>query len=237
MPNKPICDIVIRTYSKDIEWLNYALRSIHKYVTGYRHIIVAIPYEEVHLLRHLTAEKVVGVADLDDGYLGQQLTKMQAWKLTNADAILFWDSDVVATRPINVRTEYFQCDRIIRYKTRYTSMECPWQPIAARSVGFTPEWEYMRRMPLTYWRSTLENCERFMVDLHGCSLEYYMTTQPHRQFSEFNTLGAFSEAHEQNGYVFVDTEAVHMPENKVFQGWSWGGITSEVKEKLASYGL
>lgn len=76
-----------------------------------------------------------------------------------------------------------------------------------------------------------------MVDLHGCSLEYYMTTQPHRQFSEFNTLGAFSEAHEQNGYVFVDTEAVHMPENKVFQGWSWGGITSEVKEKLASYGL
>ena len=34
-------------------------------------------------------EKVVGVHDLEDGYLGQQLTKMQAWKMTDADAVVF----------------------------------------------------------------------------------------------------------------------------------------------------
>lgn len=232
-------DIVIRTYSKDIEWLNYALLSIHKYVTGYRHVIVAIPSEDVKLLRHLSAEKVVGVSDLQDGYLGQQMTKMQAWKLTNADAIVFWDSDVVATQPVDIRSEYFEGDKIIRYKTRYSSLgsACPWQPIVAKSVGFTPEWEYMRRMPLTYWRSTLEKCEQFMVDLHGCSLEYYINSQPYRSFSEFNTLGAFSEARDPEGYLFVDTESIDMPPCKVDQMWSWGGITDEVRAKMAAYGL
>jgi hypothetical protein len=232
-------DIVIRTYSKDIEWLNYALRSIHKYVTGYRHVIVAIPSEDVKLLRHLSAEKVVGVADLQDGYLGQQMTKMQAWKLTNADAIVFWDSDVVATCPIDIRSEYFYGDKIIRYKTRYSSLgsACPWQPIVAKSVGFTPEWEYMRRMPLVYWRSTLEKCEQSMVDLHVCSLEHYINAQPYRSFSEFNTLGAFSEARDPDGYLFVDTESIDMPPCKVDQCWSWGGITDEVRCKFATYGL
>lgn len=232
-------DIVIRTYDKDLLWLAYALKSIHKYVTGYRIIIVAIPNEQAGLLNHLTQEKVVGVADLKDGYLGQQLTKLQAWKLTDADAIVFWDSDVVATRPIDVRTEYFNDGQIILYKTRYASLgdACPWQPITAKALGFVPEWEYMRRMPLVYWRRTLEDCERFMVNRHKQSLESYVKTQPHRSLSEFNMLGAFAEKDAPELYAFTDTEAVDMPPCAVDQMWSWGGITDEVKAKLKAYGL
>lgn len=237
-------EIVIRTYKEDLEWLGYALKSIHKYVTGYRNIIIAIPIEQVGLLNHLTQEKVVGVFDLQDGYLGQQLTKMQAWKLTDADAIVFWDSDVVATRPIDVRTEYFKDGKIILYKTRYASINgttsplaCPWQPITAKAVGFVPEFEYMRRMPLVYWRRTLEECETFMVERHKQSLESYVKTQPHRSLSEFNLLGAFAEKHAPNGYAFTDTESIDMPSCAVDQMWSWGGITEEVKAKLIDYGL
>ena len=231
-------DIVIRTYHADIPWLNYALRSIHKYVTGYRNIIVCIPTDQVGLLSHLTAEKVVGVHDLPDGYLGQQLTKMQAWKYTDADAIVFWDSDVVATQPIDVRTEYFKDGRIILYKTKYASMpECPWQPIVAKAMGFVPEWEYMRRMPLVYWRQTLTRCEDFMIDTHQMSLAAYIEAQPHRAFSEFNVLGAYAEAHASAGYQFTDTESIDMPPCAVDQMWSWGGITTEVRAKMASYGL
>lgn len=230
-------DIFIRTYSKDIEWLNYALRSIHKYVTGYRNIIVAIPTKDVHLLSHLTAEKVVGVYDLEDGYLGQQLTKMQAWKLTDADAIVFWDSDVVATEPIDVRTEYFRDGKIILYKTRYSSLgaECPWQPITAKAVGVTPEWEYMRRMPMVFWRNTLMGCETGIEKRHGMSLERYIASQPHRAFSEFNVLGVFADG--ATDYESIDTESIQMPPCKVDQMWSWGGITGEVLGKLRGYGL
>lgn len=240
-------DLFIRTYRNDLEWLTYALKSIHKYVTGYRNIIIAIPMDDVRLLSHLTQEKVVGVHDLDDGYLGQQLTKMQAWKLTDAEAIVFWDSDVVATRPIDVRTEYFKDGKIILYKTRYSSLNavnvpgggvgCPWQPITAKAVGFTPEWEYMRRMPLVFMGATLRASEEFMETAHRTTLERYISAQPHRAFSEFNVLGALADFHKHPGYHFIDTESIDMPPNAVDQQWSWGGLTNEVKIKLASYGL
>jgi hypothetical protein len=235
-------DLFIRSYDKDIPWLTYALKSIHKYVTGYRHIIIAIPMDQVKLLSHLTQEKVVGVHDLEDGYLGQQLTKMQAWRITDADAIVFWDSDVVATRPIDVRTEYFRDGKIILYKTRYSSINangvvCPWQPITAKAVGFTPEWEYMRRMPLVFMGATLRASEEFMETAHRTTLERYISAQPHRAFSEFNVLGALADFHRHPGYLFVDTESVDMPPNAVDQMWSWGLITNEVRIKMASYGL
>lgn len=235
-------DIFIRTYSKDLPWLAYALKSIHKYVTGYRRIIIAIPEKERHLLNHLTAETVIGVKDLEDGYLGQQLTKMRAWRYTDADAVVFWDSDVVATRPIDVRTEYFKDGKPIIYKTRYSSINahgqaCPWQPITAKAIGFVPEWEYMRRMPLVYLAKTLALCEDFMERQHSRTLASYLHAQPHRAFSEFNVLGAFAEAHEPGNYHFIDTESIDMQPCAVDQMWSWGGLTPEVMEKMRAYGL
>jgi hypothetical protein len=232
-------DIFIRTYQNDLEWLGYALKSLHKHVTGYRRIVITIPKAQRHLLNHLTAETVIGVDDLQDGYLGQQLTKMRAWKHTDADAIVFWDSEVVATQPIDIRGEYFLGGLPIIYKTRYSSMgdQNPWQPIVAKAVGFTPDWEYMRRMPLLYWRDTLMSAEAYIVALHSMSLEYYIRSQPYRSFSEFNVIGALAEAEERDRYAFIDTESVEMPANKADQMWSWGGITPEVKAKLSAYGL
>lgn len=226
-------DIFIRTYVNDLDWLAYALKSIHKHVTGYRRIIIAIPQGQGHLLSHLTAETVIEVPDLEDGYLGQQLTKMQAWKYTDADAIVFWDSDVVATQPIHIQTEYFKDGKPILYKTMYTSLPgCPWQAVTEKAVGFVPEWEYMRRMPLVYLRKTLEDVEKFLVFQHQESLEWHIKSCPQRSFSEFNTIGALVDAHSPQDYTIIDTESIIMPPNKVEQFWSWGRINSEVEAKL-----
>ena len=228
-----ITDIFVRTYVNDLKWLEHALRSIAKYVSGHRQIIVCIPAGQGHLLSHLTAEKVIEVPDLSDGYLGQQLTKMQAYLYTDADAVIFWDSDVIATQPIDVKAEYFHGDRPIMYKTRYASMSGnPWQPITAKAVGFTPEWEYMRRMPIVHRRDTLLMCDAFMRNLHGMTLAQYIAAQPLRSFSEFNALGAFAEAHVPDRYHILDTEAIDMPPNKVEQFWSWGGLTADIQERI-----
>jgi len=231
-------DIFLRTYHKDLEWLGYALKSIHKYVTGYRRIVIAIPKGEGHLLSHLTAETVIEVPDMDDGYIGQQLTKMRAYEYTDAGAVIFWDSDVVATQPIDIHAEYFHEGKPILYKTRYASMDGnPWQPITAKAVGFTPEWEYMRRMPITFRRDTLMMADTRMVHIHHVSLSYYLSQQPFRAFSEFNVMGALAEQMTPDRYHIVDTETVDMPPNKVMQGWSWGGITDEVKATLKNADL
>jgi hypothetical protein len=227
-------DVFIRTYHKDLPWLEYALRSIHKYVTGHRRIIVAIPEGQGHLLSHLTAETVIEVPDLDDGYLGQQLTKLQSWRYTDADAIIFWDSDVVATEPIDIHAEYFKDGKPILYKTRYTSLpkDVPWKAITSKAIGFEVEWEYMRRMPLVYWRDSLQDAEHFLAIEHLCSPAQYLSQQPQGAFSEFNFIGANVDTFEPDEYTIIDTESVTMPPNKVHQFWSWGGITPDIKAQL-----
>jgi len=233
-------DLFIRTYPRDFQWLNYALKSIRKYVTGYRNIIVCSP--DISGLQHLTAEKVFRCDDLPDGYVGQQYTKLNAWHYTDADFITYWDSDVVATEPIDAWEEYFadlptgepgEPDLApIIWKTKYASL-CDnariWQPVVEKWLGFKPEYEYMRRMPLTYNRDTVQECWSY---LGGLRLGEYMRQAPHREFTEFNILGAYAATYQPEGYVFKDTEVEAPPPNKVVQNWSWGGMTPEVMAVL-----
>lgn len=225
-------DIVIRTYSKDLKWLDYALRSIQKHVTGYRSIVVAIP--DARPLRHLTAETVVEVEDLKDGYLGQQYTKMKAYEHTDADIIIFWDSDVMACEPVDV-SEWIKDGKPIIYKTSFSLTQTPWQPITEKALGFPVEYEYMRRMPLSYRADTLRACVRHIEDEHGLTLKDYLNRQPHRAFSEFNAIGAYAEKFEPENYHFIDTETVDMPKNKVDQMWSWSGLNEQDLSKINEY--
>jgi hypothetical protein len=226
-------DIFIRTYHKDLPWLEHALRSIHKHVTGHRRIIVAIPEGQGHLLAHLTAETVIEVPDLEDGYLGQQLTKMEAWKCTDADCVLFWDSDVVAKEPIDIHAEYFKDGKPILYKTRYSSIPgTPWQGVTEKALDISVGWEYMRRMPIIHLSDVLKETMDLIEETHGLSMRTYLDAQPHKAFSEFNVIGAVADLLHRDSYTIIDTESIDMPPNKVAQFWSWGGITNEVRQQL-----
>lgn len=225
-------DIFIRTYSKDLKWLEHALRSIHKHVTGFRRIVIAIP--DATPLAHLTQETVVQVEDLPDGYIGQQFTKMNAHLYTDSDAVVFWDSDVIACEPVDV-SEWFKDKKPIIYKTRYSTIQCPWQPITEKAVGLPVEWEYMRRMPLVYFTDTLRACVAHVEQVHGMSLRDYLKIQPHRAFSEFNVMGAYAERFEADKYAFIDTDSVTMPRNKVHQFWSWSGLDAKDLEQIKGY--
>lgn len=235
-------DIFIRTYDKDLPWLAYALKSIHKYVTGYREIVICIPEGQGHLLAHLTQERVIEVEDLQDGYIGQQLTKMEAWRYTKADAIVYWDSDVIATEPLNITKDLFKDGKPILYKTRYSLIsshghDCPWQSITEKAVGFGVEWEYMRRMPLTYLRDDIGDACAYLERAQGVSLRNFLSALPGRDFSEFNAIGAFIDSYRNDFYAIIDTDTIEMPRNKVNQEWSWGGVTPEVIERMKAAGL
>lgn len=243
-------DIFIRTYAKDLQWLEYALRSIQKYVTDYRNIVIAIPQGQGHHLAHLTAERVVEVEDMADGYIGQQLTKLEAWKYSDADVFVYWDSDVVAKEPLDIVADLFHDGKPILYKTRYASIpDCPWKGITEQAVGFPVEWEYMRRMPMVHTRSAVEATNAHLVETHEAAMfwgapEYnkagvraYLASLPYRHFSEFNAIGAIAEKFHAKEYHIVDTESIDMPPPKIDQGWSWGGVTKEVIDRMKSYGL
>ena len=225
-------DIFIRTYHKDLPWLAHALRSIHSKVTGWRRIIIAIPKGQGHLLSHLTAETVIEVDDLEDGYIGQQLTKMKAWRYTDADAVVFWDSDVVASEPHDIMEEYFSDGKPILYCTPWEHVgdAICWKGCTTEALGWEPPMEYMRRMPIVHRTDALAACCVYICRQHGLTMTGYMMTRA--RFSEFNAIGAYVAAYMPRLYDIRDTTKDEVRPSKIRQFWSWGGFTDEVNAQL-----
>lgn len=222
-----ITDIFIRTYHKDINWLSYCLKSIHKFAYDFRDVIICIPESQAHLLAHLTNEKIVTCKEYADDYLGQQISKLNAHTYTDADRILFSDSDVVYVEPFS--PEDFTVEGKPRImKTHYSKVgdAICWKSITEKCLGVTVEYEYMRRNELMYYSETLRQLHLF----YNNELNGYIENQPARQFSEYNILGAYADIYHQDKYFWMDTDLFEIPKPKVRQFWSWGGIEPHLSE-------
>lgn len=225
-------DIFIRTYKNDLEWLSYCLQSIHKHLRGFRKIIISIPKDQVHLLVpfNLTQEVVVTEEIYEDDYLGQQVSKIFSFEHTDAEYILFMDSDCIVKHSCTVN-DFFRNDKPILLKTKYEQVgdAICWKEITERFVGHQVDFEYMRRLPVVYENNTLLN----LVCKYE-NIREYIISQPNRSFSEFNAIGAFIEKYESGKYEIIDTDN-EVPYSPVRQFWSWGGITKEVKQEIEQY--
>jgi len=215
--------IFIRTYHKDLKWLDFCLQSIHKNLVGFYEIVICIPIGQQHLLKHLTYENIVTCNLYKDDYLGQQVSKLNAHKYCKGDYILYVDSDVIFKPFADVR-DYFHNNKPIILKANYKSVgkAICWKKPTEKVFGENIEFEYMRRAPQLFHRSTLEKINESFQDL-----ETYIINQPYRQFSEFNVLGYYSEKMQPEIYEFVDiTNEIPewLPENKSHQFWSWSGL-------------
>ena len=226
--------IFVRTYHRDIKWLNYCLQSIHKNLLGWDEIVIAIPTGQETLLSHLTSEKVVTCKIYKDDYLGQQISKIQAYQHCKGHYILFVDSDVIFKPNANV-LDYFYENKPIILKANYNSVgeAICWKKPTEKLFKEKIEFEYMRFAPQIFHKSTLEMFNESFPDI-----ENYVMSQPYRQFSEFNALGFYAEKMQPNDYSIIDISngvTEYFPENNAIQKWSWGGISEEIKKELESY--
>lgn len=227
-------DIFIRTYKKDLPWLQYCLRSIQKFATGYRKIVVCIPENQVHLLKDFNLENVVTCPVFSEDYLGQQVSKLYADVYCGSDYVLYVDSDCVFTKPCDVSKDLFFNDKPVVYKTLYSKVgdAICWKEVTERTLNKKGiDWEYMRRMPILYKSDTINDLRDYMELIHNRSIDKYITGQPGRHFSEFNCLGAFAESFCNEDYHFHDTD-YGVEEAYLVQHWSWGGITTEIRAKI-----
>ena len=220
--------IFIRTYHKDIKWLNWCLRSIHKNLTGWDEIVICIPKGQQSLLSHLTAERVVTCPIYRDDYLGQQASKIQAHNWCKGDYIFYVDSDVVFFEGANIM-DYFSDNKPVILYDKYENVgdAICWKPIVEKLYNETVLHEFMRRPGQLFKATTLQNFNQKFHDI-----EKYIMTQPHNHFSEFNVLGYFAWKYEQNDYTFIDLSKTEAPIMKCKQYWSWSGMTKQEKEEL-----
>ena len=236
------CDIFIRTYPGDYQWLDYCLKSISKFCTGFRKLwivtsgeIDSSPYHSLLLSDGslLDVEWKKMQDETEDGYLAQQITKVYADVITDyqADYILHIDSDVVFTRPC-CPSDFFQGGKLTWYYTPYSAIETPWQPITEKFMGESIPLEFMRRFPMMVPRWLYPRIREFCHKKHGVIISEYIRMQPPRAFSEFNVLGAYTYKFHMDKFHWVNTleEATVMPFARQF--YSWGGITLGVKEEL-----
>lgn len=233
--------IFLRSYRDDLKWMPYALRSIHKFVSGITNIIICVPREDVPAFKSLniTPEHVmVSQRTTGDGYLDQQISKLLADFYTGSSHVLYWDSDVLATRPFS------PSDLMIDGKPRclmtpYSKLvnadgspATPWQPIVEKAIGNPVSHEYMRCHPFLVPREALDGLRKHMEELHGCNTADYVARQPLRAFSEFNVLMAWAHWKRPDLFSWWDTEEKGVPEPFVKQFWSYSGLTDEERTEM-----
>lgn len=226
--------IFVKSYSPDFGWLQYCLRSITKFASGFSETVVVIP-ETAHL--ELTQEKVIKIKEpCSEGYTSQQIVKMNADKYCSGDYIVFTDSDTIFTKPITPN------DLMIEGKPLW--LMTPMAEVTAADnnarsheramkefAGHDSEWEMMRRLPVVVPRWAFPAFREYCQEKHGKTFQEWAMTQPHRQVTEFNHLGMFLYEHYRNWIHFHDTRH-SIPPAFVLQKWSWisGGADTAREE-------
>jgi hypothetical protein len=228
--------ILIRSYWKDLDWLHLCLRSIEQYCRGFEEVVVAMPESSrdwvdrspwIHGVRTFFCPKY------RDDYLGQQVTKLRADLIVDAELIAHVDADCIFTRltqPHDLAPEGRP-----RVATRPIADLCrhyPWRRPTEEFLGFPVELDFMQRPPFVYPRWLYPLLRRHCLEKHGMPIERYVTSRPTRGFSEFNTLGAYAHRHHAANFEFPRASMAGAPLPHCDWYWSWGGLTPEIRQRI-----
>jgi hypothetical protein len=219
-------DILIRSYHKDFRWLHHSLKSISQYSSGFSNIHIVVPETDVHLISHLTCEKVHSTVDNCDGYLGQQITKLYADTWCKGDYVLHVDSDCIFYKDFSPECFFIDGKPVL---LREKCVDSPWNVISEKTLGWYDEYEYMRRHPTIYPTWLYAKFREWIKETHGCELDHWISTRDRHEFSEFNTMGQWAYKFYRDSFVWC-----HPAEFTEYckQYWSWGGLDDSIISEI-----
>lgn len=230
------CDLLLKTFPGDYPWVEYCCRSIAKFARGFRKLVILFPKgSEMPPFDVATGYdmpiQTIEVVEAGDSYLFQMCCKANAHEFTDASFVVHIDSDCVLTQPITPES-FFHEGKPIWYMTKYSEIEVPWKPFTEKFLGEPVEYEFMRRLPMLVPRKLHETVANWCLWKHKQRLTDYILSQPNREFSEFNILGALAYSRRYQEYHWIDTTTVEMPEPFGIQHFSHDGVTPEVRARL-----
>lgn len=173
------------------------------FVSGYRNVVVLIPEREKSHFTEIEfpeRTKIVYVKEYGNGYLYQQVCKIKGHLYSDAEFIMFADSDCIFDHPVNVQDMIVdgKVDLLYTDYAKVGDAIC-WKKPTEDFIKKPVDYEFMRRNCLMYLRSTLENISNFEPNL-----EYNIMTS--QSFSEYNAIGAYIWFYEKDKYNFINTD-------------------------------
>lgn len=238
----PTVDIFLKTWSRDYELANLLLQSIGKFVTGYRRVVIecadggrgeGTPSTTANTLVIPNALQdrfqIVICGEKPPGYLWQQVKKLESHTVSDAQYILWVDSDCCFNRPFDVG-EFFVNGKT---KWRYTPLNLArpdqtstWVPVMRKFLGMEPTEEYMREHPTLVPRWLLEEMDKFCLYKHGMPIGEYVMAQADPSnplalnFSEINCAGFFARKFHADKFEWVPD---HLATPCLVQGFTHAG--------------
>lgn len=254
--------VLIASYKKDFVWLPYCLRTLSKFSRGFLPPVVSVSTEdaaeatEICVLNYPGATVFVKDGPPGLGNLRAQISMMNGDILCpGADYVWLVGSDCVVSREftpepffrngkpvmlVNSYAELFRCSLAMK----------PWQDGTENAIGWKPELEYMRRLPLIYPRELFPRVRGHVSNVHQMPFEEYVYGIGARaqasdrsdaaNFSESNVMGAFADRFMHDSYEWVNLDADYVGEmaklpSPLIQFWSHGGL-STVSDVCFNYG-
>lgn len=201
-------DIFIKTYSKVADWHQWAMKSIAKYASGFRRTLVV-------------GEQRV------EGYQQMQIVKLSADQHTDADFILFTDSDCLFTLPVTPAT-YLRNGKPIWLMRSWESALSKegdavmrWQRGMQKFFGMAPPHEFMCRHPEMIPRWLLIAFRAFCQTKHGKTLAEWLVND--HEFADWNILGMYAWLYHRECFCWINQDTEIPPVLTVKQ--YWGGHT------------
>jgi hypothetical protein len=205
-------DLLIRSYYRDRRWLGILLRSIERYVTGFRRAVVVVPTTSVDRLDPAAFSgrpwtRLVTCPTFENDYLGQQVTKLYADCYSDAPVVLHLDSDQVFHSPCDLAECLFDAGRLrISYNRSPTRPAGDgWRRCAEDFFGSPIPCDLTSRMPLALRRDVYGGLRAHCRSRHGVELSTYVLSSPADRFSELALLRAFVLLNHASDYAWIDS--------------------------------
>lgn len=210
------CEILIVSCKRDVELLDYCLRSIKKYATGFSGVTLAVPVADVRHFQKFQRDEVKITTFVEPDGKGMMMHEVVICRADemcpHADHVLHVDSDCLFWRPVTP-LDYIHGGRCLMVRERYDEIALRnpnrliWRRCVEVATGITPDHENMVRHPSIFPRALYPRL-RVIVENHtGKKFDNYVLSCENgfpQGFAEFPTLGAIAIQEMPDKFAFVD---------------------------------
>ena len=246
--------IFIRSYKPDAPWLEYCLRSIRKFATGFQYVMVVIPQTDMPVFEPLAARYRCKLHPYRlhprKPMLSSEVELCHADEICpDVDAVCTLDSDCVFIAPVSpadylVGGKPILIAQSFEYLASVKNAGVIWRDMATRALGWEPTHETMLH-PTIYLRGLFAPFRAAVSKHTGRPFDQYVLScreQWPQTFAELTSLGAYAYRFFPEQYYFADvkTENINatadsglpITANKLRQFWSHEPFTEKLKAEL-----